>query len=154
MGIYIKANYTEAQIRAYTAKQMNLYINKVVDIYSQAGRAMVDDARSRTKELGSYDGGSFGNITWNLRSSIGCGIYVDGSSRFKYAPVLNTGSEGSQNALDYLDSLAEGIEGIQLIVVAGEDYARSVENRGYNVITSTALQAETFLQDYIHRAQL
>lgn len=152
MSLNIKANFTENQIRKEFEKQMRLYVNEIVDIYSRAGKAMAEDARSRTKDLGAHDGGSFGNITWELRSSIGCAVYVDGVKKFSYFPVLSTGAEGSVIGEDYADELSQGMDGIALIVVAGREYAAAVENKGYNVLTSTGQEAEKILQRYIQQA--
>jgi hypothetical protein len=151
-GLKIKANYTEAGIRAYTNTVLNQYFNHVVRLYSKAGKAMVEDARGRTKDLSAYNGGSFGNITWNLRSSICCAVYRDGVQVYFYGPVLQTGSEGVQKAKDYLDELSQGLDGIVLIVVAGMEYARAVESKGYNVIDATANMAETILEGFINQA--
>lgn len=148
-GLKIKAKFTMAQIKADVDRAVKLYLNDVVRIYSKAGKAMVEDARKRTKNLGSYDGGSFGNITWNLRSSIGCAVYRDGVKVFTYFPVLNTGAEGAQTGSDYADELAQGRPGIVLVVVAGMHYARAVESKGYNVIDATAGIAEEILEKYI-----
>ena len=149
-GLSIKANYTEASIRNEVSRAVEEYFKYVTSTYSKAGKAMVEDARSRTKDLGALDGGSFGNITWELRSSIACGVYRDGSQVYFYGPVLSTGSDGVSAAKDYLDELAVGIEGIQLIVVAGKDYARAVESKGYNVISSTADGADNILNKYLN----
>lgn len=139
-------------LEAYVRQQTKLYFDYVVEVYSKAGQAMVEDARGRTKDFSAYDGGSFGNITWNLRSSIGCSVFQNGVPVFEYYPVLNTGAKGSQTGKDYARSLVEDNLGIVLVVVAGMDYARAVEDRNFNVITATALEAEAILERYIQNA--
>ena len=148
MSLKITADFTEKQIRDYFNQQLEAYKQYVISVYSKAGQAMVEDARSRSRESGD----SFGNITWNLRSSIGCAVYVDGARVFEYFPVLMTGAEGSQKGKSYADSLVSGEMGIVLVVVAGMDYARSVEDRNRNVITATSLIAEQILEQYIQQA--
>lgn len=152
MGLKIKGNFTEAQITKVFANATRIYIDRVVKVYSKAGTAMVEDARSRTKDLGAHNGGSFGNITWDLRSSIGCAVFVDGVKKFDYFPILNTGNDGAQRGRDYAEELSTGLSGIVLIVVAGMEYARSVESKGYNVIDATAGIAEGILEQYINQA--
>lgn len=148
MGLKITADYSEKQISDYFNRQLELYVQHVIRVYSKAGVAMVEDARERSKEQGD----SFGNITWDLRSSIGCVVYRDGVKVFDYFPVLETGADGSEKGREYADSLAEGTEGIVMIVVAGMHYARAVQDRGYNVITATSFEAEHILQDFINKA--
>lgn len=151
-ALKIKADFNMRAISDYMDKEIKRYIDSVKQAYIKAGTAMVEDARSRTKDLGAADGGSFGNITWNLRSSIGCAVYIDGVNVYRYFPVLSTGAEGAQRGSDYADELNEGVEGLQLIVVAGMDYAAAVESKGYNVITATSIAAEGILEGYLNAA--
>lgn len=155
----IKAKFDTRTIRATVNKYVQNYINRVIEVYKTAGVAMVEDARSRTKDLGAYDGGSFGNITWNLRSSIGCSLFRGGDAIFDYYPTLQTGAHGSKKGKDFaLETYRSNVgityskDSIVLIVVAGEDYARAVESRGYNVIDATANIAEEILLNYILKA--
>lgn len=151
-GLKIKADYTAASIDREVKQAIEEHFKYVVDVYSRAGQAMVEDARSRTKDFGSSGNGSFGNITWELRSSICCAVYRDGREVFFYGPVLNTGADGVQAAKDYLQELSEGETGIQLIVVAGKEYAAAVESKGYNVISATSIVAEGILNRFIQGA--
>lgn len=151
-GLKVTANYTAASIDREVKQAIDEYFKYVVDVYSRAGRAMVEDARSRTKDFGSSGNGSFGNITWELRSSICCAVYRDGREVFFYGPVLNTGADGVTAAKDYLQELSTGIAGIQLIVVAGKEYARAVEDKNYNVISSTYQLAGDILESFIQGA--
>lgn len=148
MGLTITTDWTIKDVNNYIDEQVKAYIQYVVSVYSNAGRAMVEDARGRSKESGD----SFGNITWKLRSSIGCVVAVDGKTVFEYFPVLMTGAEGARKGKVYAESLVAGDKGISLVIVAGEDYARSVENKGKNVITATSLIAEQILEQYINQA--
>lgn len=152
MSLTIKADFTIPELSTYVELEVKRYIDSVIEAYIKAGTAMVEDARGRTKDLGASGGGSFGNITWNLRSSTGCAVYNDGVKIFSYFPVLSTGAEGAATGSDYADELSQGIGGIQLIVVAGMDYAAAVESKGYNVITATSIEAEQILERYLNAA--
>lgn len=155
----IKSKFNMRSIKALVEARVAAYINRVIDVYKAAGVAMVEDARGRTKDLGSYDGGSFGNITWNLRSSIGCSVFRFGTSVFDYFPTLQSGAHGSKTGKEFADEIYQtGLgdiydrDSIVLIVVAGEHYARAVEARGYNVIDATANIAEEILLGFIQSA--
>ena len=151
MSLKITAGFTEKQIRDYCNQQLEAYKQYVISVYSKAGQAMVEDARSRSMESGD----SFGNITWNLRSSIGCVVMVGGQTVFSYFPVLMTGAEGSRTGEDYAKFIGGQVtenDEIVLVVVAGMEYARSVEDRNKNVITATSLIAEQILEQYIQQA--
>lgn len=152
MALKIKASYNQNQIAKQVEAAVKAYIDNVIAIYSRAGKAMVEDARRRKKDFSAYGNGSFGNITFNLRSSIGCVVYLDGMPKFSYFPVLSTGAEGARRGRAYADEVTMGMDGIVLVVVAGMDYARAVENRGYNVITATSLIAEKIMDKYIKNA--
>jgi hypothetical protein len=111
---------------------------------------MVDDARARTKDAAKS---SFGNITWELRSSIGCVVYSRGVKVFNYFPVLSTGAIGAKDGEKYADGLANelsSVDNIVLVVVAGKDYASAVQAKGYNVISATASIAEDILERFIN----
>ena len=63
---------------------------------------------------------AFGNITWNLRSSMGCGLVFQNELVESYFP-MGTGDEGRGKGLDLLNELAaETEEEICVIVVAGD----------------------------------
>ena len=108
---------------------------EIIRAMSYAGEKFVRDARSMTKTQGG-----FGDVTGNLRSSIGYFILKDGDIIKKDF----TGSGiGEQNAMTELLFLSNK-EGFQMIGIAGMNYASYVESKGYNVIT---LQADVCLID-------
>lgn len=108
---------------------------EIIRAMSYAGEKFVKDAREMTKSQGG-----FGDVTGNLRSSIGYFILKDGEIIKKDF----TGSgEGEKNAMTELLFLSNK-EGFQMIGIAGMNYASYVESKGYNVIT---LQADTCLID-------
>lgn len=155
MSVKIKADFTIADITKVIEEQMRLYVANVIRIYSNAGKAMVIDARDRVKEGVGSGQDSFGNITWELRSSIGCVVYNGGKKVFSYFPILSTGAQGSLEGEDYADFIALQLtesDEIVLVVVAGKEYAASVENKGYNVLSNTANVADGILNRYIQQA--
>ncbi|MBB6126961.1 hypothetical protein [Mucilaginibacter lappiensis] len=69
-----------------------------------------------------------------MRSSIGYLIIYNGEIIETYFPPLETGEEGSTTGEDYAREIAALIdmhEGIQLVIVAGMEYAVLVERTGY-----------------------
>lgn len=150
-GLKIEADFNLNDINSYIDDVVNGYIKYVEQVYIKAGQAMVEDARSRVKGTGS---GSFGNITWNLRSSIGCVVYNGSQKVYSYFPVLSTGQEGSKVGEAYADEIAmmltENNE-LTLVVVAGMEYAAAVESKGYNVITATSNIAHKILGQFIQQ---
>lgn len=87
--------------------------------------------------------GNWTDQTGNLRSSIGYIIVKDGSvvQRGNLEQVKD-GEQGVQNAISYLEQLAsETPKNIVLIIVAGMEYAKYLQNRGYDVLDSAELYA-------------
>ena len=64
--ITISANFSMSDIEAYIREEEEAWYDDIVNDMRLLGQRLVDKARRQTKQ----DGG-FGNITWNLRSSIG-----------------------------------------------------------------------------------
>lgn len=155
MKVKITADFSISDISKEIDEAMKLYLNDVVKVFSDAGKAMADDARERTKDVNAPGADSFGNITWELRSSIGCVVYRSGEKVFSYFPILATGAEGAKEGEDYADFIALQLtesDEIVLVVVAGKEYAAAVENKGYNVLSNTATGAEKILDRYIQAA--
>lgn len=109
--------------------------NQLVEKLKAGGRQFVDRARSRTK----LAHGSFGNITWNLRGSIGYVLVKDHNIIDTYFPPLADGAEGTAIGIKYAEEMALLLDDgdIMLIAVAGMNYARFVEIKGYDVITGS-----------------
>lgn len=89
-------------------------------------------------------GGSYTDRTGNLRNSIGYVVLIDGKvySQSTYLKS-NEGSVKSQELLRKLQS--QYTKGIVIIMVAGMNYAAYVEAKGYNVLTSAELLAESLV---------
>jgi hypothetical protein len=91
--------------------------------------------------------------TGNLRSSIGYIILHNGEQLFESFKSTG-GKDGVSKAREVVDEIKQKFpSGFVLIGVAGMDYAAAVEAKGYDVITSSALQAETSLRIAIKRIE-
>lgn len=126
----IKANFNQSEVGDYIKQETDKWFTSLIEPFRITGRDLVDRARAKTKA-----GGGFGNITWNLRSSIGYLIIYNGEVVETYFPPLETGSEGSATGENYAREIATLInihEGIQLVIVAGMEYAVLVERQGFS----------------------
>jgi hypothetical protein len=121
--------------------------DEVVDSLKATGIRLVDKARAQTKSEGG-----FGNITWNLRASIGCVVVRDSEIVFTYFPAISLGDEGHKNGIAYVQEIASLVDDgdIMLILVAGMDYASAVENRhGLDVISGSCEDFEDIFKSLI-----
>jgi hypothetical protein len=128
----LSPNYNQADIRAEFAKAAQEFQKSIILVLSYLGELCVNHARN----LKTYR-----DQTGNLRSSIGYIIVKDG----KVVKQSFTGSkaEGKQRAQQVASELISEIgQGWALIVVAGMNYALSVESRGLDVLSSAELLAE------------
>lgn len=88
------------------------------------------------------EGGTYGNVTGNLRSSIGFCVLCDGKVYRSSEPKAfkgkkGTGSGGVSQHDKVISSLCKDYsKGIYLFVFAGMHYARYVENMGFDVLTA------------------
>lgn len=110
-----------------------------IDTLITAGKSFVDKARAKTKE----DGG-FGNITWNLRASIGFVLQYDHEIIFTYFPPLGKGQEGTQKGIAYANQIAAMFDdgGLLLCCVAGMEYAAFLEATDNDVISGSCSEFE------------
>lgn len=121
--------------------------NNLVEVLKKVGASAVDRARSKVK-TGPFTGGGFGNITWNLRGSIGYVIVKDHQIIDRYFPPLPDGDQGTTRGIKYAEEIALLLDDgdIILIVVAGEEYAYFVEAKGYDVISGSEAHMESELR--------
>ncbi len=99
---------------------------QIIKMLQYVGEEFVRDARRMHKAEGG-----FGDVTGNLRSSIGYFILKDGK-------IIQSNLEGNKegaNAAKRLIGELEKRQGYQLIGVAGMNYATHVESKGLNVIS-------------------
>lgn len=138
MGIKVTANFNLAGIAKEMEREIAAYKAEKIQAYIDAATVWMERAREKTKQQGG-----FGNITFNLRSSIGFLLLDNGREiAIEFEAVAN-GEDGVKKGMDYARELAGGYpEGIVLICVAGMEYAAAVESKGYDVITGSSLYIE------------
>ena len=136
---------------AFTARQVQTYIREAVLAQNQAiknrliriGNRYVIDARTKA---------DFTDRTGNLRSSIGFVLMQDGTQVHSNFETSARGSEREKGKLEgfaIANNLAEEyMRGFVLVVVAGMEYAASVESQGKDVITGSSIEAKNSLQRY------
>lgn len=108
---------------------------------SQIGEECVNIAR---------EGGTYNDITGNLRSSIGCIVTDEKGNQISESDtrVYKTGSKGEQVIKQLLSAVPARPNCITLTVAAGMDYAQFVEDIHHRVVLSEAkLHAEQAMQN-------
>lgn len=99
--------------------------------------------------------GSYMDDTGNLRSSTGYFVVKDGDivdyGGFK---KVKQGSDGVEAGKSLIDQVIDNYNsGYALIVVAGMEYAASVESKGFNVLTSGEILAKTKIPTILRRVK-
>lgn len=133
----IKCTTPISQIDEYMRQQFKRQEQALVNTFNYIGERCVNEARS-------YNGNAYQDQTGNLRSSVGYVVAVDGKIRSSstFENVRN-GEQGSRTGKEYATELVKQYpKGVVLIVVAGMNYAKYVEAKGYDVLTSAELLAE------------
>lgn len=137
---------TNAEIEKYLRKELAKRRQAVVRNLRYLGERCINEAR---------DSGSYSDRTGNLRASIGYVVMSDGKPLG--TPVIAGGSpEGEAQSRKTLEQVASETteQGLVLIVVAGMHYAKYVESRGYNVLTSAQLLAEEQVPVILNKLRL
>lgn len=118
-------------------------------ILSKVGEDAIAEARRN---------GSYNNITGNLRNSIGYAVISDGSkvsgaSNGGVSPISGNDTDKLASESGYkshVEALVNDAENeMQLIVVAGMEYAPFVEHRGKNVLQSAKTMVEKTVPEEI-----
>ena len=118
------------------AKEINRAENEILKKLSFIGENAVNDARAN---------GDYLDHTGNLRSTTGYTILKNGETvrTSSFDRVKQEASKAKKESTKLLDELRTKFNtGFVLIVVAGMDYAVTVEARGRNVLSSSKLLAE------------
>lgn len=145
MGVSIRADFNMASIRKEIDRAVAEHKQEVIQAYRDAATVWMERAKEKTKAQGS-----FGNITFNLRSSIGFLLLDNGREVAIEFETVGNGDEGVKKGMDYARELAGGYaDGIVLICVAGEEYAAAVESKGFDVITGSSLYIEEDLAELL-----
>lgn len=131
----IKANFNISNIEAIIKKETTEWFHNLLGDYQKAGKIFVDRLRARTKLTGS-----FANRTFDLRSSIGYLLLFEGKIVDSYFPKMKSGSQGTEIGLNYAKEIAGLVQedGIQMVIVAGMEYALFVERKGYDVLSKSS----------------
>ena len=142
----LKAKYTVNDISRYLQKVTDKVEKRIFNTLVYVGEWFVSEARSMTKSEGG-----FGDVTGNLRSSVGYFILKNGHIVHENTAKIHGGTEGIAAAKNVLRDIKK-IKGFQLIGVAGMNYAVYVEAKGYNVISLQADMALVELKTILSRA--
>lgn len=142
----IRPKFKTNDIDSRTLEQYEELENSLVETLQFVGEGFVADAREFTKSQGG-----FGDITGNLRSSIGYFITKNGRVIVEDVKKSDKGTDrktGVSVARSFIDKIKQG-DGLRLYGVAGMEYAREVENRGKNVISRQADTAIVELKEIL-----
>lgn len=129
---------TDKEINDYLMSEIRKRERVVINVLHRVGEGCVNHARSIPMDVGFQD------QTGNLRSSIGYAIVKDGVvlSMSDFG-VVRDGSQGQKGGKRFIDELARGMKGLQLVVVAGMRYALYLEaNHNRDVLKSAELIAQ------------
>ncbi|KAA6441468.1 hypothetical protein FEM33_01665 [Dyadobacter flavalbus] len=144
----IKATFDQNSIAAYIQSKVDKIDQAILNRLKYLGEQLVNHAR----EFGSYM-----DQTGNLRNSIGYVILKDGKMVVQNFQKTSQkpGAKGVREGQQLANSLkVEFPKGYALIVVAGMNYAASVESRGRNVLDSAEQLAKTEMPRMISELKL
>jgi hypothetical protein len=138
----IKAKFTKADIQRILEVKTKRIDQAVVNRLIKTGEEFVRMAREK---------GSYNDITGNLRSSVGYVVLDNGKRVAEDLQLSERGSDkqgGLNKAKAHIqDVISRYVTGKVLVGFAGMEYAASVESRGKDVITSSAINAERTLKE-------
>lgn len=120
-------------------ERIQRYIDSIIVTFKRVGEEAVKVSRLTH---------GYQDQTGNLTSSVGYGIAEDGKLLYmSNFDVVKQGASGAKEGKEFLQKLlAENNKGIVLIIVAGKNYAKFVEAKGYNVLASATLKAEAMVK--------
>lgn len=142
----VKMTTTNAEIEKYLQGELAKRRQAVIRNLRYLGEMCINEAR---------DSGSYSDRTHNLRASIGYVIMCDGKPLG--APVISGGTpEGEAKSRQTLEQVSSETteQELVLIVVAGMHYAKYVEAKGKNVLTSAQLLAEEQVPIILNKLRL
>lgn len=146
MGIKIKASFGRSLEKAIK-KDLEDIERNIINIMHYCGEQFIKDARNAKTDLAPsiLPKGNFGDVTANLRSSIGYFVCRDDEV------IIGKGDAHSRAVLADIPHS----RGYRLIGVAGMDYASYVESKGYNVIATQEgeclVNLESSLREYTRK---
>lgn len=122
---------------------------QIIRILTRVGEEFVKAAREMSKAQGG-----FGDVTGNLRSSIGYYLLKDGEIISQRIYLSNAGTDrktGVATSRKLVEQMDKFI-GYRLVGIAGMNYASYVESKGYNVISIQQELAFVNLKEYFDAA--
>lgn len=145
MGVRKTFGFSEIKKKYGNGKMQIANDAKILRQLSYIGENVCEHARNITPTRNS---GGFDDQTGNLRSSIGYAIFKNGERKKKggFSQVKDTAKEGVKRAKDAVDqygSAVASMNGWTLVIVAGMNYAKYVEAKGYNVLRLSKYELET-----------
>lgn len=147
----IRPTFTRADVHAALVQRAKAIEAAIINTLAYLGEQCVNQARSVN---------SYRDQTGNLRNSVGYVIVKDGTvirtnfqrtasvvatSASGHSRTTSGSSDGVKVGEELARQLAESVSGYALIVVAGMNYAMSVESRGQDVLSSAEHYAEAQL---------
>lgn len=146
----VKCTTPQGQLDSVLEAALNITQHEIIRTLSWLGEQCVTKARDRSGEESWFD------VTGNLRSSIGYGVYDHGkkviTSLFEPIAGATTGSMTGKRIVDNLAS--RYAQTYACVVVAGMDYADAVEARNNkDVLASTKLWAMSIIDSYLSQAK-
>lgn len=150
----LKCRNSKEDIRRQLVEEVARIEGDLIVIMKHVGEQFVADAKTNMKiDPSVFPKGDYTDRTSNLRSSIGYFVVKD---RVIIGSMVSGTPEGMKAAQDAMKNCLRN--GLQLIVVAGMDYASYVESKGFNVITSQAdlavIDLEKFWKQYAQKRDL
>ena len=126
--------FTQGQIKAQIDAFIKVAEKRTIQRFQYLGEQCVILARSN---------GDYMDQTGNLRSSVGYVVFKDGVAVSQSFSQVGSGLKGTNEGRTTAMKVgAKNKKGISLVVVAGMNYALSVESKGRDVLTSTELFAK------------
>lgn len=130
----IVPKFTQAQIKARFDNFIKVIEKRQIMRLQYLGEQCVIHARSN---------GDYTDRTGNLRSSVGYALFKNGVALHVSFNKVGSGSKGANLGFaTAVKAAAKYKDGLCLVVVAGMNYALSVESKGRDVLTSTELFAK------------
>ena len=147
MAVKLVPRFDKKQIRRFLDAKRDAVRKAVILNLQRVGEEFIAHARS----VDTYD-----DQTGNLRSSIGYIIMENGmqlTADFEARPgPKGNGDEGVQRAKEVTAEVAADHPlGFVLVCVAGMQYAKSVEDKNYDVITNSSTAAAASLKKAMAR---
>lgn len=137
---------TPAQaIADYLKKQIEMRERAMVNELGYIGEAATNQARDYNAKSNDYT-----DQTGNLRSSTGFNLVQNGKviKESDFEKVKTTATDGPGKGQNLARKIAsQSFNGINLVVVAGMEYAGSVSKRGRDVLDSAEIVARKMMVD-------